>query len=106
MKIRVRFIGIAPSDAQEMANDIERRVGFALDRLSHSIREVRVSLADVNGPRGGVDQQCVLTITSSFGGPVVASALEETRGEAVVKSLKRGRRRLEQKLVRQRRRAS
>ncbi len=42
---------------------IERKLGFALDRFTGQIREVRVMLADLNGPRGGIDKCCQLEIS-------------------------------------------
>ena len=101
MKVHVRFVGVAPSDSEAAILEIERRVGHALDRPAHRVREVGVSLSDVNGPKGGLDQQCVLTITPRYAGePVVARALERTRVEAVAKSLKRARRQLQDGLER------
>ena len=40
----------------------ERRLRFALDRFVPRIADVHVRLADVNGPRGGVDKQCRLDV--------------------------------------------
>ncbi|GAB5545190.1 MAG: hypothetical protein SangKO_049500 [Sandaracinaceae bacterium] len=103
MEIRVRFVGVAPSDTRAVISEVERRVDLALDRLSPRIREVSVTCSDVNGPRGGLDQQCVVIITlKNEGDPVVGRALEETRGQAVARSLKRARRRLEDSFERQR----
>lgn len=103
MEIRIRFNGVAPSDAELAIRQIERRVRLALDRLAHRVRKVSVSLTDVNGPRGGIDQQCVLAITPlGVGEPIVALALERTRFDAVVKSLKRARRRFQGVIERRR----
>ena len=41
---------------------VEKRVRFVLRRLRHGIRHARVSLRDVNGPRGGVDKECRVTL--------------------------------------------
>jgi hypothetical protein len=41
---------------------VERRVRTALRRFAAHIRAVRVQLADVNGPRGGVDKECTIAI--------------------------------------------
>jgi len=37
---------------------IDRRLAFALDRFQQEIDRVDVSLADLNGPKGGLDKQC------------------------------------------------
>jgi len=42
---------------------IERKLRFALDRFTGQIRGVRVMLADLNGPRGGIDKCCQLEIS-------------------------------------------
>jgi len=103
VEINVRFVGVAPSNAEAVISEVEHRVNLALDRLAHRVREVRVSLSDVNGPRGGLDQQCVVIVTPrKEGDPLVGRALEQTRGQAIARSLKRARRRLEDALERQR----
>jgi len=40
---------------------LERRLGFALGRHRRRIHQVRVHLADTNGPRGGKDKLCRMT---------------------------------------------
>jgi putative sigma-54 modulation protein len=35
-----------------------RRMQFALDRNDTQIMHARISLADINGPRGGIDKRC------------------------------------------------
>ena len=37
---------------------VERRLRFALSRFGQKIRLAAVQLADLNGPRGGLDKQC------------------------------------------------
>lgn len=34
----------------------------ALDRFPHVVREVEMSLRDLNGPKGGIDKQCTLQV--------------------------------------------
>ena len=41
---------------------IERRLQFALGRFVNRIDRVRVRLVDVNGPRGGIDKACTVTV--------------------------------------------
>ncbi len=41
---------------------LERRLAFALGRFGEEVGQVRVWLADTNGPRGGVDKQVRLRV--------------------------------------------
>jgi len=52
LTIRSRHVDLGP----ELREQIHRRVAFALGRLAGAIREVEVSITDVNGPRGGADK--------------------------------------------------
>jgi ribosomal subunit interface protein len=60
MQIEVRERGIAIS--APLRTYIERRLTFALGRFSPRIKKVLVRLQDVNGYKGGVDQQCQLAV--------------------------------------------
>lgn len=46
----------------ELLEHIERRLRFALRRFADHVGEVQIQLADVNGPRGGVDKRCRITV--------------------------------------------
>ena len=46
---------------------IVRRLSFAVRRFHHRIFRVTVRLADVNGPRGGVDSRCSIAADLSDG---------------------------------------
>lgn len=58
MKLEIRRQGVEVSEAFQ--THIERRLAFALGRFSPQIQRVAVYLADLNGPKGGVDKQCRL----------------------------------------------
>ena len=47
---------------ERLRGHIERRLYFALERFARRIRKVRVSLGDLNGPRGGVDKRCRVAV--------------------------------------------
>ena len=49
-----------------------RRVQFAIGAFAQRLDQADVCIADVNGPRGGVDKQCVLTLSLKAGGSVFA----------------------------------
>jgi hypothetical protein len=59
MRIAIRTAVGVPSELADLAR---RRLEFALGRFHGRIRSVTVRVADVNGPRGGVDKTCLVTI--------------------------------------------
>ena len=59
---------------------VERRLRFALGRLSHRIVRVHVWLTDLNGPRGGVDKRCRIEVVGQKG----TVAVEDTDADAYV----------------------
>jgi putative sigma-54 modulation protein len=61
MKIEIKSKNIDLTE--NLQRHIARQIEFGLGRLSSHIRKVSVRLADINGPRGGVDQQCQLIIS-------------------------------------------
>ena len=46
----------------EMKELLQRRLGFALSRFDSRIRKITSVIEDVNGPRGGVDKVCRITV--------------------------------------------
>ena|SRR5690242_3216612 len=58
LSIRTRSMDITDS----LRDLISRRLHFALDAFGDRIRHTSVHLADTNGPRGGVDKSCQITI--------------------------------------------
>jgi ribosome-associated translation inhibitor RaiA len=52
-----------------------RRLRFVLRRLTWLVPRARVQLADVNGPRGGVDKQCRVELKTAQSGTVVITAM-------------------------------
>lgn len=69
MKISVRPRDIELSD--ELQKQVERSVAFAVDRHSTQVTQVSVYLADLNGPRGGVDKLCQITADLKGSTPVL-----------------------------------
>ena len=48
---------------QHLTDHVHRGLMFSLGRFSGRIRRVKVTIADVNGPRGGDDKRCQLTVS-------------------------------------------
>jgi hypothetical protein len=79
-----------------------RRVRFALRRLSWLVPRVRLHLADINGPRGGVDKRCRIELGAKGAPPVLVTsvardwrtAIDEAVGRsarALLRAWRRGR---------------
>ena len=58
----------------------KRRMQFALGRFGRSVRSMTVRIADLNGPRGGVDQRCSVVVR--LAAPRRAIVIEETAEQA------------------------
>ena len=58
LSIRTRAIELTPA----LRDHLARRLHFALGRLVPAVRAVAVTLADDNGPRGGVDKRCQVRV--------------------------------------------
>lgn len=56
MKVDIQGLGLRLSAS--LVEHGERRLRFALTRISDRIRRVTVRLGDVDGPRGGEDKFC------------------------------------------------
>jgi ribosomal subunit interface protein len=72
MQFEIRAKDVSISRA--LRNHIERRLRFALDRFASRIRQVRVKLADPNGPRGGIDKCCKLAISLDRSSTIVVES--------------------------------
>jgi putative sigma-54 modulation protein len=55
---------------------IERRLSFALSRFGANVMKAIVTLADTNGPKGGVDKSCRIVIRVRGIGEVVADVID------------------------------
>lgn len=78
-----------------------RSMKFAYDRDNGQIMLARVSLADINGPRGGVDKRCQITLTLAGKSNIV---IEDTESDLYV-AIDRATDRCERTLIRQLERA-
>lgn len=68
---------------------VEERVRFVLRRLRMQVMQVHVRLRDINGPRGGVDQSCQITLATDQHGTLVVQAVQNQALGALEVALKR-----------------
>jgi hypothetical protein len=71
---------------------LERRVRAALGSSATHVHSVTLAFSDVNGPRGGADLRCVITVELVPRGSVRAEATSSDLLSAVGRALARARR--------------
>ncbi len=78
-------ITINSADGNTDANDlVERRLAFALARFADLIQRVDVTLDAVDGPRGGVDQRCLVRVTlNQRRAPITAEVVHSSLPTAI-----------------------
>ena len=56
---------------RELSAYIQRRAGYAFGQYRESIRGIIFTLSDVNGPKGGNDKQCKVTLQVKGAGDII-----------------------------------
>lgn len=87
MKIRLSTRGLPATDG--LREFVELRLGFALARFSPRISGVAVRLGDENGPKGGVDKSCRVTVDLGRAGVVLAEDTDAILEAAVCRAVER-----------------
>lgn len=77
MNIDVRFRGQLSSGP--LKEHIQDRARVRLERFAHDLSSVVVLVSDSNGPKGGVDKSCKVTVT---GPHLDTHAVEKTASDA------------------------
>jgi putative sigma-54 modulation protein len=88
MRVNVRFMGFASSDY--LAEHVTRKAHQHLSRFGHRVDAVEARLSDVNGPRGGRDKRCRLTVHVLGAPPVHVEELHQDLYAAIDLALARG----------------
>lgn len=100
MRLDIHGTNVKPSPA--LQEHVERRLGFALDRLAHRVRRAEVRVTDVNGPSGGPDKQCHVRVQLEPRGQVLVAERHADLYHAVDRVAKRLKRVVAQEVSRRR----
>ncbi len=95
--------GVKYDLGDDLAEFIERRLRFALGRFAGRIDRVSIRLSDVNGPRGGVDKRCRITVALTPRGVVRVAGSGDDPFALVARAAKRAGRTVHRALGRRRR---
>lgn len=87
MRVEIRARNIPLTET--LRTYAERRVRFALDRLSDRVKEVVVRLEDANGPKGGVDQVCRVALRLEHGRELAIESSDTNLLAAIDRTLER-----------------
>lgn len=89
VQLRVKARGIALTG--ELLRIVQGSVCAAIGRFADRVAEVFVWIEDVNGPRGGVDTRCRMTLQLARGGQITSSAVAANEFAAIGHAANRAR---------------
>lgn len=72
-----------------LSNYLERRIGMSLSPAKDRIQNIAIRLRDLNGPRGGRDMLCQVSITIPGSPTVVVKEIQENMYSAIDGAIKR-----------------
>lgn len=73
----------------ELRERVERRLRFALDAFGDHVGTVKVQLEDLNGPRGGIDKRCQISVAVHGAGSLTFRVSASTINEAIGRATRR-----------------
>lgn len=87
MDLQIRTRGFTLTRA--LGAHVRRRLAAALGPFANRVQTVTVRLADVNGPRGGHDKQCLVQVVFPGMAPLVASDTSDDLYSAISRASQR-----------------
>ncbi|MEQ1600974.1 MAG: HPF/RaiA family ribosome-associated protein [Methylophilaceae bacterium] len=100
MQLDIQTNGFSLTDG--IRDYTKRRMQFALNRNDKYITRVQVRLADINGPRGGVDKRCQIDVSLASHNDIVIEDTETNLYVAIDRASERCSRTLTRRLERMR----
>lgn len=79
---------------------MKHRVSFAFARARHLIRTLTITIADVNGPKGGNDKQCKVLIRTNDLSDIVITETQSNLQASIDRALTRSSQNLLQRIKR------
>lgn len=86
----------------KVVNQVARHARMALSRFDTSIQTVTIRITDINGPKGGVDIRCVVSMKLISTGEIIVQGKGENVFSALNQCLSRSARTISRSLERRR----
>lgn len=100
MQLDIQTNGFSLTDG--IRDYTKQRMQFALNRNAKHITKIKVRLADINGPRGGIDKRCQIDISLAGRNDIVIEDTETNLYVAIDRASDRCARTLSRRLERAR----
>tara|TARA_R110002095_G_scaffold76879_3_gene65806 strand:+ start:2786 stop:3226 length:441 start_codon:yes stop_codon:yes gene_type:complete len=78
---------------------IESEWNQAVERVENWIRNVSITLTDVNGPRGGISKRCRIILQTQLGAPIIVQETQDRISSAISLAIKRAAHTLKRKIA-------
>ncbi len=97
MKTKITTHGLKLTS--ELADYVNRRVRFSMGRFAGRISRLSIRIADVNGPRGGVDKRCDVVVEAGLAQPIVVHERHASLFAAIGLAVERAQRTLRRRIA-------
>ncbi|WP_086933573.1 hypothetical protein [Agarilytica rhodophyticola] len=87
MKISVESTNVDLN--REEKDRIEQQAQLLFSRIRNVIDTIKISLSDDNGPKGGIDKQCVVVVNGKLDAPIVIKDTQLSAQMATKNALQR-----------------
>ena len=100
MKLSIKFRKVAANG--DLIDYVNRRISFAFSRTKHAIHSTEVTISDINGPKGGIDKECLVVIKPVGMTRIVISERRANLQQAIDRCITRANQNLTRKIKRNR----
>lgn len=100
MKVNISFQNM--QGGGDILDYIDHRVSFAFARTRHEIDNTKITITDINGPKGGIDKQCKVIIKPRGMKSIVIAEKRASVRNAIDRCLARASQSVNRKLKRRR----
>ena len=87
---------------RQLRSTMQSKIYKAMQRFSHQIQQLRFTLKDVNGAKGGTDKVCTVKTNLVHGGEIIVSKRGNNAAQAVYRALQSIKNKLPRQISRRR----